>query len=740
MEERAAAAVLGNLKDKEGEADEEAERQEDREATKDGQNAASTAAAAAAAAGTTSANAEENGEGQQDGDKEVKKKKKNEDLNQEEEKAGQPAAKKQRKEDTDVGADDVAMGDAQVSTIEKEGEPEPSATHDKVSPSAQDPSDSSSQSQNPERADDNGSGEGTEDNAAVAAEADATATQGGSADKDENDASSSSSSNILAKPLNTSSTSSSGGVDGPGDGNDTNGSGSKGGPLGAEDRNKAGNSAKDKRPPPEALGLDEHIDLYTSISEELWTNIRQERDWNQLYEKLNQKYDWMSRSFASVSLFKQRCKLLMEERRKRQHVATWKNMKSALTGPAITVILEKRLKLLNVPPSEVPWDFSMLGDYFAQRIQRSDRSPGSILDWPQGPKNSMISKLMALHKYYGYGSFYQVHEHVDQLVQACEVELAILSTCDCVGCSRWKLTQYRVNTQAFELRLRWTRKRAEIMRDLLELHRQHPHVDQEGEFATLVKEKIPVFENWRNKDINLFLHAAHSSRKCNACEPGSRPKRPYRNRKFVALQAAEERHAVAEANFNLAEQVASSPAAISEARRNLQLAEEGAKVALKAVAPVIERAPQGQDTANVVAAVAAAAGVSYSLQNLGSAGKLSPRFPFYNPLPSSASGSLLAASPLAGSSAAPLQTSPKDGAPAVPAADASATAAAAAAVIGEQKDEEKSKDGSNPVPDLAHESSLGPASDNVGDGDAPMETSEPRASRSRTSSKSDPKK
>jgi len=405
---------------------------------------------------------------------------------------------------------------------------------------------------------------------------------------------------------------------------------------------------KVKRNPPESLGLSEHIELYNAISEELWTNIRQERDWNQLYEKLKRKFTWMTKAFASVSLFKQRCKLLMEERRKRQHVATWKNMKAAATGPAITVILEKRLKTQNIP--EVSNDYSMLGDYFAQRIQRSDRSPGSILDWPNGPRTAIVSKLMALHKYHGYGSFYQVHEHVDQLVQACEVELAILSTCDCEGCSEWKLAEYRGTTQAYDLRLRWTRKRAQLMHDVLTLHQEHSDFDMK-EFAALVREKMPLFKNWREKDIASFLHGSHSSRSCIACSPGSKPKRPYRNRKIVALQAAEEHHAVAETNYRVAER-SNSPSAIKEARQKLQIAKELAEDAMKAVTPVLERSvADGSDPATALAAAAAAAAVNSGFSSL-LVSKLaaSPRFSFMNAL----SPSMLLGSPSAAMAAAKL--------------------------------------------------------------------------------------
>lgn len=283
------------------------------------------------------------------------------------------------------------------------------------------------------------------------------------------------------------------------------------------------------------MSLDQHIVFYDLIAKELTMNRRAERDWGKLYHEGGQNFrSWWFEAFPSVSLYKQKGKLLFGERRGRVQLGFWKSLvkRKDMARPSESLVdivaseLEKKANAFPVPnddssvpphmarsePGINPWSFNVEAAFLTDRLIRGEKGPGSILDWPETPRRAVLSKILKLHRSYGDG-FEGVSKHFNHLIVQAEVELAVLSICDCRSCKAWEVGAAR--GRAPELRLLWSRRRAALVRSVLELHKRFP--DDEVKVAILARQQHIEFEPWRDDTIIALLKASHSHTTCNVC-------------------------------------------------------------------------------------------------------------------------------------------------------------------------------------------------------------------------------
>ncbi|GBG32988.1 Hypothetical Protein FCC1311_092142 [Hondaea fermentalgiana] len=280
------------------------------------------------------------------------------------------------------------------------------------------------------------------------------------------------------------------------------------------------------------MSLNQHIKFFDLIARNLSMNRRAERDWGNLYVEGGRKYaSWWYEAFPSVSLYKQKGKLLFCERRGRVQLGFWKQLvkRKEQLRPSENLIdmvageLEKRANAFPIPMVDPnaraelgvnPWSFRAEAMVLCDKIARGEKGPGSILDWPETGRRAVLAKVLDLHRAYGDG-FEGVSRHFNHLIVQAEVELAVLSACDCHHCKAWDVGPAR--GRGPELRLLWSRRRAALVRSVLELHGEYP--DDELKVAQLARAKHVELECWRDDAIIALLKASHNHTTCNTCAP-----------------------------------------------------------------------------------------------------------------------------------------------------------------------------------------------------------------------------
>jgi len=276
---------------------------------------------------------------------------------------------------------------------------------------------------------------------------------------------------------------------------------------------RSSNDGKNSHGKEIANSLEGHIAIFKLVKDNLLLNSRNERDWSSLYKDLHERYRWGSSAFNSVSVFKQRCKLLFQERRKRQHTEAWKRICSAGTVDKVQTELQHLFHKGEIPSEVVNWQWTAVSEYLASRTEFRNKSPGSVVEWSAEARKEMTDAFLAIHKWYGNGSPYRVHAHFCALLQVCEVEMGILSKCDCESCRPWGLSL--INATEAELRFQWTRSRSKLMSELLILHQAYPLGG--AKFYNAASHQIPALRNWCQEDILVLLHSGHSCKTCSAC-------------------------------------------------------------------------------------------------------------------------------------------------------------------------------------------------------------------------------
>jgi len=267
------------------------------------------------------------------------------------------------------------------------------------------------------------------------------------------------------------------------------------------------------------LTLENHIAFMELIANHLELNRRAERDWSALYtEGYVENPDWWKAAFPTVSLFKQKGKLLFLERRGRPQLRFWRELQAQKTPEGIASLLQSKASAFQLPDPGIPggWQFGPESFHLSDRILKKEKGPGSIIEWPDEARDSIGEKLVLVHKLYGDG-FESVTKHFQSLAVQSELELAILMYCDCPLCDAWDLKEIR--TQPAELRLYWTKKRASLMKGLLCLHQQGK---KDEAFMDAAKKQMPIARLWKDDAILNMMKLSHGSSHCTICI-GSNP-------------------------------------------------------------------------------------------------------------------------------------------------------------------------------------------------------------------------
>ncbi|GBG33237.1 Hypothetical Protein FCC1311_094612 [Hondaea fermentalgiana] len=263
--------------------------------------------------------------------------------------------------------------------------------------------------------------------------------------------------------------------------------------------------------------LDEITGMYflmMYISTDLTANARGERDFEGLKRKIQEMGEVPKAVSACLnSSFKQKVKNLVQERRKRAQLDSWKQLREA---PDIRAHLRMRLR---DPAKFDPAFIETLAQYLEELLREDKKAPGDLLEWPSLQREAVISKAVFLHQTFYHNRLFDLYQDLGFLFALGELQLAILSKCSCAHCmDAWNLAQVdRSNHQA--LKLHWTRESAGLLGRLLNLH-----LELGSEMFHHVAQVEPKLRDWDPEHIRVLLKSLHTSTKCGICKLNKRAK------------------------------------------------------------------------------------------------------------------------------------------------------------------------------------------------------------------------
>lgn len=285
-----------------------------------------------------------------------------------------------------------------------------------------------------------------------------------------------------------------------------------------------------------------------------------ERNWRELTSDFGTAYAWAAEcGLSQTDTLKQKMKLFLQERRQRNHLKLWRTFQDKCSSVQ-DVANELKWAAGGQPSAavgeQVPhfsWDFTVMAQYIFDRTRSENKrekgAPGSILDWPEGPRNDFVAKLVALHLDNG-STFFEPFNRFKDLVVLSEVEQAILSFCDCAHCKSWGLPgkvssdcgkQLHEKAQWCYQRLAWTKTRCRIMVKLLNLHSKFVGRTEYQLYENVARTQDPdlaLIAHWPDSDIKSLLGSSHSVKSCTHCKSGGAKRARMRGNKTSSSSAA----------------------------------------------------------------------------------------------------------------------------------------------------------------------------------------------------------
>lgn len=271
---------------------------------------------------------------------------------------------------------------------------------------------------------------------------------------------------------------------------------------------------KSRKPIDSQLNLDQTISLYDGIQKSIATTQRQERNFASLFRIFKERYGWFGDKFSDPSLFKQKVKLYCNERRKRDQLQFWKKISSCKGDEnKVLAIIDREFKGKSNGHISPNYDFSPLAKYLATRTRIGERSPGIINTWDASARSCIVEPMLDIHRREGYGAFALAHQPFSSLVTLGEVEVTILTHCDCPLCQEWNIPS---GLDIAETTTAWTRARIGIMRDVLKAHSAMGRYGDVADFAEQCQ-RIPALKYWSIDRLQNFLESIHSTTSCDLC-------------------------------------------------------------------------------------------------------------------------------------------------------------------------------------------------------------------------------
>mmetsp|Transcript_16198 Transcript_16198/g.31350 ORF Transcript_16198/g.31350 Transcript_16198/m.31350 type:complete len:924 (-) Transcript_16198:401-3172(-) len=265
---------------------------------------------------------------------------------------------------------------------------------------------------------------------------------------------------------------------------------------------------------PKAMSLEQHIEFYKLVASKLDLNRRNERDWKTFYYFLSEQSGWAAQLFPRENDFKQKLKLLFQERRRRPQMTFWKKICALRDIDRLGNALQQELGA----PHSLPYTAKYVHDrIFDERSGTKDRkSPGSVLtDWSPDARAEFVDFICSVHQREGY-SLPSVYGRMSNFISQAEVEAAVLFKCDCESCAQWNLCKYQNDAHVFKQF--YTRSRADLMANALQIHATSR---SESHFINLARQDLPQLGTWSDSEITEFVKAAHHPETCSKCSSSS---------------------------------------------------------------------------------------------------------------------------------------------------------------------------------------------------------------------------
>ncbi|GBG27161.1 Hypothetical Protein FCC1311_033842 [Hondaea fermentalgiana] len=261
---------------------------------------------------------------------------------------------------------------------------------------------------------------------------------------------------------------------------------------------------------PKSMTLAQHIEFYDLVANTLSLNRRKERDWKQFYYLMSENIGWAAQLFPRENDFKQKLKLLFQERRNRPQMAFWKKVRELDNLAELEIALQAELGASSPLPE--------ISKHVHKRIfgessgTKDGQSPGAVLtDWSEPARVELQQFLRAIHLD-GSNSLPSVHARLASFLSSGEVESTLLLCCDCATCSAWGLQHYKGESPVFKQH--YTRSRSRLMSKLLTLHQQ---ISDGAALAAQAREQLLQVRDWSDGEIFDFIKAAHSPDYCATC-------------------------------------------------------------------------------------------------------------------------------------------------------------------------------------------------------------------------------
>ncbi len=255
---------------------------------------------------------------------------------------------------------------------------------------------------------------------------------------------------------------------------------------------------------PSALSLKGHIKFVELLEKHMTLNDRRDRDWN-AFKRLV-----MAHPECVTKHSKQKAKRILEERRNRNHLRFWEQLKSRTGVEQVKNDIRDMLG-----PEHFEEEFvDVLGTHVWNSIRSGKRAPGSILDWEEPVKGMVLKKLLHLHiNVYPQQPLSNVYKHFVDLLSRADMEVSILSVCTCEICTNdWKLNDIpRGNLPA--LLLHWTKHKAAMFREVLQLHEKY----EDDIYRHIVGQNKHKMRYWSKDEIDTALRSAHATENCPIC-------------------------------------------------------------------------------------------------------------------------------------------------------------------------------------------------------------------------------
>lgn len=252
-------------------------------------------------------------------------------------------------------------------------------------------------------------------------------------------------------------------------------------------------------------------ELLALIGQYLINNNRGERDFEGLKRTVGRFNISEAVQDELNTSFKQKVKNIIQERRKRAQLETWKVLRKA---PNLCDELRSRLP----DPDKYEDAFlEQLAEHLQLLFNANKNEPGNLLDWPHEIREVVIAKVKYLHQNFYGNRIFDMYEDLGFLFALGDLQLAILSSCDCSKCREaWSLDKINQKDYA-ALKLHWTREVCNLLAKLLEYH-----IELGKEMFDFALRNEPKVFEWDVKHINVLLRTLHTSTQCSICKQNKR--------------------------------------------------------------------------------------------------------------------------------------------------------------------------------------------------------------------------